>query len=76
MSYITKQEWSDWKINPVTKAFFAATNQRVEDAKDILAQSAGLDTLSDNFYRGFIQAYLEMREFRIDDLEEDPQDED
>ncbi len=70
MSVITKQEWADWKINPVTKAFFQAANIRIEDAKDILAQSAGLDSISDNFYRGFIQAYIEMFDFRIDDLDE------
>ena len=71
---ISKQEWSDWKINPVTKAFFQAAGMRVEDTKDILAQSAGMDQLADNFYRGFIAAYMEMREFRIDDLEEDETD--
>ena len=74
MSSITKTEWTDWKINPVTKAFFQAASIRVEDAKDILAQSAGLDQASDNFYRGFIQAYIEMTEFRIDDLEDDNED--
>lgn len=70
MSIITKQEWQDWKINPVTKAFFQAATVRVEDAKDILAQSAGLDSVADNFNRGFIQAYIEMFDFRIDDLDE------
>lgn len=71
MSIITKEEWSDWKINPVTKAFYNACDQRIEDAKDILAQSAGLDTVSDNFYRGFIQAYVEMFGFRIEDMEDE-----
>jgi hypothetical protein len=66
---ITKQEWAVWKVNPVTKAFFQAANIRIEDAKDILAQSAGLDSISDNFYRGFIQAYIEMFDFRIEDMD-------
>lgn len=70
MSIITKQEWTDWKVNPVTKAFFQAANIRIEDAKDILAQSAGLDQISDNFNRGFIAAYVEMFDFRIEDLDE------
>ena len=69
MSLITKQEWAVWKVNPVTKAFFQAANIRIEDAKDILAQSAGLDSISDNFYRGFIQAYIEMFDFRIEDMD-------
>jgi len=69
LSLITKQEWAVWKVNPVTKAFFQAANIRIEDAKDILAQSAGLDSISDNFYRGFIQAYIEMFDFRIEDMD-------
>lgn len=74
MSIVTKEEWADWKINPVTKAFYSACEQRIEDAKDILAQSAGLDQISDNFYRGFIQAYAEMFGFRIEDLEDSDED--
>ena len=74
MSHITKQEWLDWRTNPVTKAFFFAARIRIEDAKDILAQSAGLDPISDNFYRGFIQAYAEMQEFKVEDLDETDED--
>jgi len=74
LSTITKEEWADWKINPVTKAFYSACFQRIEDAKDILAQSAGIDLTSDNFYRGFIQAYNEMFGFRIEDMEDDSED--
>ncbi len=70
MSIVTKQEWSDWKANPVTKAFFQAANIRIEDAKDILAQSAGFNSVDDNFNRGFIAAYTEMFDFRIEDLDE------
>jgi len=68
---ISKSEWSDWKANNVTRAFFAAAEERVEDAKDVLADSAGQDSDLDNFYRGFIRAYREMQDFRIEDLEEE-----
>ncbi len=68
---ISRSEWSDWKLNDITRAFYVACEQRVEDAKDILASSAGLDPVSDNFYRGFIAAYAEMTEFKVDDVEED-----
>lgn len=71
MSIVTKQEWVDWKSNPVTKAFMLAMVERVKDAKDILSVSAGLDPVSDNFYRGFIAAYTEAQDFHIDDLSED-----
>ena len=74
MSSITKSEWMDWVTNPITRAFYAACDMRVDDTKEILANSAGLDTVSDNFYRGFITAYNEMKEFRVDDMEEDGDD--
>lgn len=70
MSIITKDEWIDWKNSPVTRAFYQACEIRVADATDILVQSAGLDQISDNFYRGFIQAYNEIKDFRIEDLGE------
>lgn len=69
MTVITASDFLDWKSNPVTKAFIEACNERVEDAKNTLAISAGIDSTQDNLLRGFILAYREMQEFRIDDLE-------
>ena len=66
MSVITKQDFQDWKLNEVTRAFYQACNQRIEDCKDILAGSAGMDSDTDNFYRGFIAAYIELQDFRVD----------
>ena len=71
MSTITKAEFSDWKQDIITRAFFAAAEQRVEDTKDILSVTAGMDLEENNFYRGFIAAYREMFDFRVDDLEDD-----
>ena len=71
MSIITTEEWADWKANPVTKGFYAACNQRIEDCKDLLAGSAGIDMVQDNFYRGFIAGYSEMFGFRIEDLDDE-----
>ncbi len=71
MSVITKQDFQDWKLNDVTRAFYSACNQRIEDCKDILAGSAGMDPQTDNFYRGFIAAYSEMFGFRVEDIETD-----
>lgn len=64
---ITKEEFVDWKSNLVTKAFFQAAEERVEDAKELLAGQAGLDSIYDSFLRGFIKAYREMTEFRIEE---------
>ena len=68
---ISKTEWTDWKTNLVTRAFYAACNQRVEDAKEILGGTAGIEPEQDNYLRGFIAAYKEMNDFRIEDIEED-----
>ena len=68
---ISKTEWTDWKTNLVTRAFYAACSQRVEDAKEILGGTAGIEPEQDNYLRGFIAAYKEMNDFRIEDIEED-----
>lgn len=67
---ISKSDFENWKLDPVTKAFFEAAEERIEDAKDILSTSAGVNPDEDNFFRGFIHAYREMQEFRVD-FEED-----
>lgn len=64
---MTINDWKDWKENPVTKAFYAACQIRIEEAKDILGESAGLDSINDNFYRGFIRAYNEAIDFRFEE---------
>lgn len=69
MSVVTVSDFIDWKANSVTKAFFEACRYRIEDAKDVLASSAGINSAEDNVLRGFIRAYQEMQDFRIDDLE-------
>lgn len=71
MSVLTKEEWIDWKNSPVTRAFYAAVNIRIEDAKEVLASTAGIEPDTDNFYRGFIAAYREMLEFTIEDVEDE-----
>lgn len=70
MQQVTASDFSDWRSNPVTKAFFMAITDRIEDAKEVLATQAGLDLNEDNFLRGFIRAYREVLMFRIDDLQE------
>lgn len=69
MHTVTQSEFNDWKANPVTKAFFLAARERVEEAKEFLATTAGMNANEDNYYRGFIQAYREVPEFRVEDLE-------
>ena len=63
---VSPEQFITWKEDPVTKAFFAACQERIEDAKDILANEAGKDPDNDNFFRGFIYAYNEMKDFRVE----------
>lgn len=69
MSVITASDFIEWKAHPVTKAFFQACYERVEEAKENLSVSAGLNPQEDNMLRGFIRAYREIQEFHILDLE-------
>ena len=64
---ISKDEFADWKQQEVTKAFFQAANERIEEAKEILSYEAGKDQENDTFWRGFIFAYREMQEFRVEE---------
>jgi hypothetical protein len=70
MSLVSASDFQNWKSDSVTQAYFEAINIRIDEAKDTLSDSAGLDSLNDNFIRGFIAAYRELLEFRIDDLTE------
>lgn len=71
---VSPSDFSDWRQNNVTKAFFEACHLRIEDAKNTLSVSAGISPVEDNFLRGFILAYREMFDFRIDDLQESSND--
>lgn len=66
---ISLSDYEVWKHDPVTKAFFEACQSRIEDAKEILAYSAGQDSITDNFNRGFIAAYEEIKLFKVEDVE-------
>lgn len=71
MAAISKDDFIKWKADPVTKAFFQAAQERVEDAKDVLAASAGNDSGYDRQLVGLIQAYREMQQFHIEDIDVD-----
>ena len=70
MALITRSEWQDWKAHPVTKAFYGAALERIDEAKDALSYSAGVDLIQDRLLVGLIQAYREMIDFRVEDIVE------
>ena len=70
MAIPSQSDFENWKGDFVTKSFFHAAHERIEDAKDVLSVQAGIDSNQDNYLRGLIQAYREVQQFRIDDLED------
>lgn len=67
---LTATDFYNWKQDPMTKAFFEACEGRVQEAISQLITSAGLDSNSDNYTRGFIAAYEEIAQVRFDDVVE------
>lgn len=67
---ISRKDFDNWRLDPVTIAFMEACQYRIEDSKEMLVSSAGLDPNYDNFLRGFITAYNEIKEFKVDELED------
>ncbi len=67
MDTVSKEEFIDWKSNHVTKAVFEVIAGRIEDAKDILAASAGEDSLNDRFVTGMIRAFRELENIDWED---------
>lgn len=68
MALINQSEFNDWKSHSVTKAFFEAAQIRIDECKDVLSYSAGIDHLQDRQLVGLIQAYRELFDFRIEDI--------
>ncbi len=69
MAVISASDFSNWKVDPVTKAYFAAVHERIDEAKDVLSTSAGLDSATDNWYRGFIAGQRDMLAVSMDEME-------
>lgn len=70
MQVISSIDFQDWKKHPVTLSFLDAVSARIEDAKNALSTSAGLDSNTDNFMRGFIQGQREILDISYDDVED------
>ena len=59
----------DWKNLPITQVIMAEFKSRQKALKEELAQSAGLDPLSDRFKAGVIAAYEDVVNIELDDEE-------
>lgn len=68
---INQSDFNEWKVQPVTRAFFLAAQERIDECKDLLSYSAGTDQAQDRLLVGLITAYREMQEFRVEDAVND-----
>lgn len=70
MSVISSTEFYNWKSDPVTTMMMIVINQRIDQAKDLLASSAGVDSNQDNYLRGYIASNLDILNIDLESMEE------
>lgn len=63
---MTKDDFISWKTNPVTKEVFSGLKARIAEIKEVLAESAGFNPLTDREYVGAIKAYTDMLEINYE----------
>jgi hypothetical protein len=68
---ISQSDFENWKADPITKAFFLAADIRIAECAELLSVTAGMDSVQDNYLRGFIAAYREIPAFRVEDTNND-----
>lgn len=68
---MTYEDFKDWKSNPVTKQISAGLEARIDDLKDTLATSAGVDSLHDRFLAGYIQATRDFLDIKLEEIAND-----
>ena len=71
MTVISKSDFDNWVVDPVTKAYKIALAEAIGQVKETLASSAGLDANEDNFRRGYITGISDALNFTISDLVEE-----
>jgi hypothetical protein len=57
---VNKSDFIDWKRHPVTQVVFSQLNQRIEDLRGMLGDSAGVNPVQDSQFVGAIQAYKDI----------------
>lgn len=57
---MNKADFIDWKRHPVTQVVFSQLNQRIEDLRSMLGDSAGVNPVQDSQFVGAIQAYKDI----------------
>jgi hypothetical protein len=57
---LNKADFIDWKRHPVTQVVFSQLNQRINDLRAMLGDSAGVNPVQDSNFVGAIQAYKDI----------------
>lgn len=68
---ISKEDFVDWKANPVTKAVSAGLQAKIEQFKEILGKQAGEDQLRDRYIVGGIAGIEEFLNVSMEDIAND-----
>lgn len=72
---ITKEEYADWKRNPVTKLLFKYLEDQIRQAEITLGTSAGLNQMADRHMVGGIDCCKEVLDWNpVREQEEDTTD--
>ena len=53
---INAEDVQVWLADPITKKFFEAIEDRIEQVKELVIKQAGQDSVQDSFYRGYAVA--------------------
>ena len=67
---MNKADFIDWKRHPVTQVVFSQLNQRINDLRAMLGDSAGVNPVQDSNFVGAIQAYKDIVNIEYDGEEE------
>ena len=57
---MTKEEFVDWKSNPVTREVIKSLNYKIDELSYLLSSSAGVNPIEDRFKAGAIAAYRDL----------------
>jgi len=67
---VNKADFIDWKRHPVTQVVFSQLNQRINDLRAMLGDSAGVNPVQDSNFVGAIQAYKDILNIEYEGEEE------
>ena len=66
---MTKQDFTDWKRHPMTISLFTSIHNRIQEGREELGHTAGLDPQSDRLKVGMLKAYEEIVEIDFEEIE-------